>query len=201
MIANINTRRCGSGFVEASMMRIVVAGVPGVGKSTCMQAASEAKNLKIMNFGSMMIEAARIDGIGNRDELRRMDLDVQKKYQKIAADNLAKEDDIIIDTHVLIQTPFGYFPGLPVWVLEKLKPDIIFLIEASPREIITRRRMDPSRKRDEDNEEEVDLHQRLNRVAAVMYAVNVGATVKRVVNADGKVDEAVKEVHIALKVE
>lgn len=181
-------------------MRIVVAGVPGVGKSTCMKAASEAKNLKIMNFGSMMMEGARKSGIKDRDELRSMDLSVQRKFQKMAADELAKMDDIIIDTHVLIQTPYGFFPGLPIWVLEKLKPDIIFLIEASPAEIIARRRRDPTRKRDEDSEEEVDLHQRMNRVAAVMYAVFVGATVKRVVNADGKVEEAVKQVHIALKV-
>ena len=175
-------------------MRIIVTGVPGVGKSTCMKAASEAKNLKIINFGDLMFKVAHDMGIEDRDLLRKEPLERQRELQRRAAVNIGKMDNIIIDTHCMIKTDKGFFPGLPSWVIQKLEPVTIFLIEADPAQIIARRHKDGSRFRDRDTVEVVALHQELNRMAAASYASLCGASIKIIVNADGKVDEAVKEV-------
>ena len=175
-------------------MRLVVTGVPGVGKSTCMKAASEAKNLTIVNFGDAMFEAAKEMGVTDRDEMRKMPLEKQREIQGLAAEKLGAMDDIIVDTHATIQTPRGFLPGLPKWVIEKISPTTIFLVEADPQEIYNRRNKDPTRVRDPDPPEQIALHQELNRMAAVAYATLCGATVRIVVNADGKVHEAVKQV-------
>jgi len=179
-------------------MRIVVTGVPGVGKSTCMRAASEAKKLKIVNFGDFMWEAAKEMGVKDRDQMRKMPVETQREHQKRAAEKLGKMDNIIVDTHCTIKTPRGYMPGLPAWVIEKLQPTTIFLVEADPKEIYDRRNKDASRTRDPDSPEEIALHQQLNRAAAMAYASLCGATVKVILNAAGKVDAAVKDVLSAL---
>jgi adenylate kinase len=179
-------------------MRLVVTGVPGVGKSTCMKAASEAKNLKIVNFGDFMFEAAKEMGVKDRDQMRKMPVEKQREMQKKAAEKLGKMDDIIVDTHATIKTPRGFMPGLPAWVIQKLDPTTIFLIEASPKEIYNRRNKDQTRARDPDSEDEIRLHQEFNRMAAMSYAALCGATVKVITNADGKVEQAVKEVLAAL---
>jgi adenylate kinase len=179
-------------------MRIVVTGVPGVGKSTCMRAASEAKNLKIVNFGDLMFEAAKEMGVKDRDQMRKMPVEKQREMQRKAAEKLGKMDDIIVDTHATIKTPRGFLPGLPAWVIQKIDPTTIFLVEASPKEIYNRRNKDVSRARDPDSEEDIKLHQEFNRMAAMSYAALCGATVKLITNADGKVEHAVKEVLAAL---
>jgi adenylate kinase len=175
-------------------MRIVVAGVPGVGKSTCMKAASKAKNLKIVNYGDVMFEVAQKLGVKDRDEMRKMPLEKQIACQRGAGEKLGAMDDIIVDTHSMIKTPKGFLPGLPIWVIENLKPTTIFLIEASAEEILKRRGKDETRARDPDTVDEIELHQQMNRMAAVSYATLSGATVRIIINADGKVDDAVKAV-------
>jgi adenylate kinase len=173
-------------------MRIVVTGVPGVGKSTCMNAASEKLGWEIVNFGTFMYEIARAEGlVESRDDMRKMELGDQRKIQKLAAENIAARDNVIVDTHLTIKTQKGYLPGLPVGVVEKLMPNTIFIVEASPQEIFDRRNKDPSRKRDQDTVEDIETHQFINRMAAASDAVLSGASVKIVVNADGKVEDAV----------
>jgi len=179
-------------------MRIIVTGVPGVGKSTCMKAASKAKDLKMINFGDFMFEVAHDMGIDDRDLLRKQPLERQKELQRRAAVKIGGMDEIIIDTHCLIKTDMGYFPGLPSWVVQRLEPVTIFLIEADPAQIIARRHKDGSRFRDRDTEEGIAQHQDLNRMAAVAYAALCTASIKIIVNADGKMDEAVKDVLASL---
>ena len=173
---------------------IILIGMPGVGKSTCMKAASEAKQLKIINFGDFMFEVAHDMGITDRDLIRKEPLDRQKELQRRAAVKIQRMDNILVDTHCMIKTDRGFFPGLPAWVIQKLEPVTIFLIEAEPTEIIARRHKDGSRFRDRDTEEVIALHQSLNRMAAVSYAALSGASIKIIVNSDGKLEESVKEV-------
>jgi adenylate kinase len=174
-------------------MRIVVTGVPGVGKSTCMKAASERLGWEIVNFGTFMFEAAKAEGvIESRDDMRKMALEDQRRIQKLAAEKIAEMENVIIDTHLTIKTPKGYLPGIPAWVAEKLQPITIFIVEASPEEIYNRRKKDPSRNRDPDTVSDIEMHQQINRIAGTTDAVILGATIKVIINADGKVDETVK---------
>lgn len=177
------------------MGAIVVTGVPGVGKTTVMTAAAEAKRLQVVVYGTIMFEvASKRNLVQSRDGMRKLSPDVQRDVQREAAKRIAKMGDVIVDTHCTIKTPKGYLPGLPQWVLEALRPDTIVLVEASPKEIYGRRAKDASRDRDADTVEDIDLHQQVNRAAAMAYATLTGATVKIVYNHDKKVNEAIQQI-------
>lgn len=178
---------------------VVVTGTPGAGKTTVLKKVMEkiGNRYKIVNYGDIMLEIARERKlVENRDEIRKLDANIQREIQKEAAkkiSEMAKDSNIIVDTHCLIKTPEGYLPGLPIWVLEELRPNVIVLIEANPDEIIRRRERDKTRYRDVEMEKELKLHQEMNRAIATAYAMITGATVKIVENHDGKLNEAVEE--------
>ncbi len=173
---------------------IVVTGIPGVGKTTVMKRAAEGMNIKFVTFGTVMIEIAQKIGMAkDRDEMRKLSLDKQKELQIKTAETVAKMKDVIVDTHCTIKTPQGYMPGLPEWVIKKLKPRTIVVVEADPEEIYNRRLKDKTRNRDPDTLEDIAEHQQINRAAAMAYAALSGATVKIVFNHDNAIDEAVKQ--------
>jgi len=173
---------------------IVVTGIPGVGKTTVMQHAAEGLNIQFVTFGTVMIEIAQKLGlVKDRDEMRKLTLEQQKELQIKSAEKIAKMKNVILDTHCTIKTPKGYMPGLPEWVLKKLQPTAIVVVEADPQEIYNRRAKDITRNRDPDTVEQIAEHQMINRAAAMAYATLTGATVKIVFNHDDRLDEAVKQ--------
>jgi adenylate kinase len=177
------------------MGAIIVTGIPGVGKTTVMETAAKERNLPIAVYGTVMFEVAQKNGLArNRDEMRRLPPETQKAIQREAAVRIAAMGDVIVDTHCSIKTPTGYLPGLPGWVLEALNPSAIVLVEATDQEILARRRNDPTRKRDEDSVAAIAEHQEYNRRFAAAYATLTGATVCTVRNAEGKVDQAMKDI-------
>jgi adenylate kinase len=177
------------------MGAIVVTGVPGVGKTTVMTAAAEAKKLKVVVYGTEMFEVAKARRLAkDRDELRKLAPEVQRDVQREAATRIAKMGEVIVDTHCTVKTPKGFLPGLPLWVLEALRPTSIVLVEADPKEIWRRRQGDASRARDPDTVEDIARHQELNRAAAMAYAMATGATVKIVFNHDQRVNEAIQQI-------
>ncbi len=181
-------------------MRVIIAGIPGAGKTTVLNEALKIKKMEVINYGDVMFEMAKQEGIENRDEMRKLPYEKQRELQLKAAKRIAEKDDVIIDTHCTIKTPYGYLPGLPYDVLQILQPKRIILIEAEPEEIETRRKKDEGiRKRDEESREEIELHQMMNRMAAMSYAVITNATVKIVKNRKGKIEEAAREIAKALE--
>ncbi|HEC94944.1 MAG TPA: adenylate kinase, partial [Thermoplasmatales archaeon] len=118
----------------------------------------------------------------------------QKELQIKTAEAVAEMGDVIVDTHCTIKTPQGYMPGLPEWVIKRLNPKTIVVVEADPEEIFNRRARDATRKRDPDTVEEIAEHQQINRAAVMAYAALSGATVKIVFNHDNALDDAVKQV-------
>ncbi|MGC8663322.1 MAG: adenylate kinase [Thermoplasmata archaeon] len=172
-------------------MKIIVTGVPGVGKSTIMNGASARSNYKVINYGDIMLEKAKEFGVKNRDEIRKLPAEKQRELQKIAGEYLGSLDNIIIDTHISIKTPTGFLPGLPEWVLKAIKPSILVLIEADPEMIEKRREKDQSRYRDSEGIQGIEMHQNMNRYFAAACSVLTGATVVLIKNEEGKVNEAV----------
>lgn len=174
-------------------MRMVVTGVPGVGKTSVMEGIAREKGIRIVNFGTVMLEIAKSQGlVEGRDLIRKLPVDVQRDVQEKAASRIYDMGDVIVDTHCTIKTPGGYYPGLPEWVLKTLKPDRIVLVEATPDEIARRRASDGSRSRDAEGVEEIKEHQMMNRYAAVSYSMLTGASVKIVFNHDNDLEEAVQ---------
>ena len=174
---------------------IVVTGIPGVGKTTVMKNAAEGMDIKFVTFGTVMAEIAKEMGlVKDRDEMRKLTLEQQKELQIKSAEKVASMGNVILDTHCTIKTPKGYMPGLPEWVIKKLNPTTIVVVEADPEEIYNRRVNDPARNRDPDSKEQIAEHQMINRAVAMAYAAMTGSTVKIVFNHDNAIDAAVKEV-------
>ncbi|MGC8565393.1 MAG: adenylate kinase [Thermoplasmata archaeon] len=172
-------------------MKIIVTGVPGVGKSTVMNSVCEKLNYRIMNFGDVMLEKGKEFGVKNRDEIRKLPLEKQRELQKLAGEYLGTMENIIIDTHMSIKTPSGFLPGLPEWVLKAINPSMLVLIEADPASIDLRRKKDESRHRDKEDINGIELHQMMNRYFAASCSILTGATVAIIKNEEGKVNEAV----------
>lgn len=172
-------------------MRVVIAGVAGVGKSTVLDLVSKGTNYDVVNFGTLMFEMAQEIGlVSSRDELRKLGVDTQINLQKKASSAIGKMDYVIIDTHMAIKSPKGFLPGLPEWVIRELKVSSYFLIEADPNLIKMRRNSDDSRMRDEDSVEQIREHQEINRYYAVAYSVYTGATVNFIENPQDKAEIA-----------
>lgn len=175
-------------------MRVIIAGVPGAGKTSIMNEVAKRTNHSIVNYGTVMLEMARGRGlVDDRDEIRKLPIEVQKDLQKRAASKIGSMENIIVDTHLTIKTPSGYFPGLPEWVLREIKPDIIVVVEAEPHEIMRRRRNDASRKRDFETYEDIKEHLLANRYAAFACSVLTGAPVMILTNRDGMLEQAVQK--------
>jgi len=176
-------------------MVVILAGVPGVGKTTVMEKVMERKEVNFITYGTVMLEIAKEMGIRDRDEMRKLSIAKQRELQNLTAERVSKMGDVIIDTHCAIKTPSGYLPGFPYDILKKLNPHLIILIEAEADEILKRRMKDKDiRKRDEESTRDIEEHQIMNRIAAMEYAVITGATVKIVKNNDGMAEKAAEEI-------
>ena len=116
----------------AESKKVIIVGIPGVGKSTLVakiveKLKAKQKSVIVQSFGTVMLEEAKKNGISDRDELRRLSMHEQKKFQKLAAEKISKlEDDlVIIDTHAFIATKAGFYPGLPTHVLDIIKHGLL----------------------------------------------------------------------------
>jgi adenylate kinase len=176
-------------------MKVVITGIPGVGKSTILDMVSKKSQYEIINFGSLMFDMARdLDLVKSRDDIRKLDVDTQRNLQKKTSSKLGKMNNIIIDTHMSIKSPAGYLPGLPAWVLNELMVSSYFLIESTPEEIKRRRDNDSTRSRDEDTVKDIDEHQQVNRYYAAAYSVYSGATIKYIYNPDNHPEIAAENI-------
>ena len=180
----------------AESKKIIVVGIPGVGKTTLINKIAEIikghnKSVNVKNFGTVMFEVAKENGLNNRDELRKLPISEQKKLQKNAAEKLRKIDGdvVIIDTHAFIKTPEGYNPGLPQYVLEIIEPSLFISISAKTEEIYNRRMKDETRSRDKVSI--ATIKKELDIQSAMMSACSVlsGSPLKPVLNSEGKLEE------------
>jgi len=178
--------------------RVIIVGIPGVGKSSVISLAIEqlkqkGKKATIAVFGTVMLEEARKMGVKNRDELRKMSLRKQRDVQEKAAKRISGIEDsiVIIDTHLFIKTIEGYYPGLPMHLLDIIKPTHFIMVVAEAGEIVNRRKSDKSRDRDivavEDIQDELDTL----RVMIASSSILTGSPFIAIVNNDNEIEQAV----------
>jgi adenylate kinase len=186
---------------------VILTGVPASGGTTVTKKAIErlqaqGQPFKMVTYSDVMLdEALQRRWVKIRDDIRKLDPAKQRELQKTAARAISKmaTTPLIVDTHATVRTPRGYLPGLPTWVLDELKPELILIVETSPDEIIRRRNADKSRQRDAQDATGVQEHQEANKAICMAYAAYTGATVKILQNPDGKLDEAVAELVVTLQ--
>ena len=178
--------------------RVIIVGIPGVGKSSVISLAIEqlkqkGKKATIAVFGTVMLEEAHKMGVKNRDELRKMSLGKQRDLQEKAAKRISEIEDsiVIIDTHLFIKTIEGYYPGLPMHLLDVIKPTHFVMVLAEAGEIVNRRNSDKSRDRDivavEDIQDELDIL----RVMIASSSILTGSPFIAIVNNDNEIEQAV----------
>jgi adenylate kinase len=190
---------------------IIVTGIPGTGKTTVCNfveklARKAGKEISTITYGTIMMEILQKQGKSmERDAMRKDNVETQRRLQREVAEAISKKTEqargiTIVDTHMSIRTPEGYLPGLPYHVLQLLKPEMLVLVEAQAKEISSRRMKDATRRRDEATEEFVKEEILFSRLMAGACAVLIGVPVKIVVNAEGKQEDAAREVLRALGV-
>lgn len=185
--------------------RVVVVGIPGVGKTTVISRTAEILNQRgiqtaVVVFGTIMFEEAGKSGINNRDEMRRQSIEVQRHMQNLAARRIAdlKDNIVIVDTHLFINTNEGYYPGLPLHLLEVIKPTNIVMIAADPEEIVNRRRIDETRDRDIESVENIQYQLDLSKVMVATCSVLTGCPFIIIMNSNNKIDETASNIVKAL---
>lgn len=181
----------------------VVVGIPGVGKTTLLNRVSMLANLEkiklsIVNIGSIMFSIALNRNLVNsRDEIRMLNLDVQEELRRASYTKLIEIKNTnaltIVDTHYLIRSRGGYLVGLPKSLLDCIQPDFFAIVEAPVREIIKRRQADKTRSRDEVSLDEIEIEQSITRNSIFVLAALYNANVVRIINEEGRVDEAARK--------
>lgn len=182
--------------------KVIVAGIPGVGKTTVLQELETISGekripVKVVNFGDIMNKLFKKRGRDlHRDHMRRQDLDTQTRIQQQAARNISRikgSSSLIVDTHMFVRTVDGLWPGTPKRVLDALQPDLIVLIEAQPEQVAKRRNLDTAREREANELGNVQADLEWSRYMASANAVIAGIPIQIVNNADGQQRQAAED--------
>jgi len=183
-----------------SFARLIVVGVPGVGKTTVITKAAErlnqlGSNTQVLVFGSIMFDEARKMGIRDRDEMRKLSVTTQRRLQEMAARSISAvlSVNIMIDTHLFINTGEGRYPGIPQSLLDVLSPTHLVMISADPEEIFVRRMQDDTRSRDLISIASIKNDLEVATIMIATSSVLTGAPFKIIFNHRDKLHEAVSE--------
>lgn len=183
-----------------SNARVIVVGLPGVGKTSVVTKAANRLNesqstIQVMVFGSIMFGEARKLGINDRDEMRKLPIDTQRQLQEMAAKTISGERsvNVMIDTHLFINTIEGRYPGIPRNLLDILSPTHLIMISAAPEEIFARRMQDSTRNRDLVSMDSIKNDIELATSMMATSSVLTGAPFKIIFNHNDKLDDAVEE--------
>jgi adenylate kinase len=171
-------------------LRVVVVGIPGVGKTTLVEKIQETvSGSRLVNFGTVMLEQGRkMRLIEHRDELRRLPVEKQRKLQKLTALRISQMNEkvLFVDTHLFIRTKEGFWPGLPFEVVRALKPTHLILVEAEEEEITRRRASDNTRYRDAISAHDLKTELSLARSFLAVSSTLTGAPMLIAKNHDGQ---------------
>ena len=185
----------------AGSKKVVIVGIPGVGKTTLVTRLVELikqknKTVSVHSYGTVMLDEAMKNGVKDRDELRALPIEKQKELQKLAAEKISSmsDDVIFIDTHAFISTKAGFYPGLPNYVIQIMQPTNFIAITASPDEIHNRRMKDETRNRDPISIEDIKKELAVQDAMLSSCSVLSGSPMKVVFNHEGKVEVAADSV-------
>jgi len=168
-------------------MLAILVGLKGSGKTTLAKKILEKKpDIKYIIAGDYFAEYYKQKGL-NRDQ---GDLGVessehfriQKEVFKKIREESEKHKNVIVDTHAFLTKKEGYYPGLPLFVLNIIKPDTVIVVDYLAEDILERRLKDKKELgRDRSAEltvEGVKQEQRIQEGFAITAGGSFGCTVK-----------------------
>lgn len=187
---------------EQKHRKVVIVGIPGVGKSSIVKKIVEimSKNdlkANVVNYGTVMMEEASSHyGIKSRDDMRKLPVETQRKLQIYAASRISsiQDEHLIVDTHLFVSTKEGFWPGMPMDVLKALDPTHLVLISAAVDEIRRRRDNDETRVRDKSTAESVQLEMEAAKSLLFTSSLICGCPALVASNTDGQIDDAAKSI-------
>lgn len=187
----------------SEMVLILVLGLSGVGKSfVCSKATDilkgKKKSFEIVNYGDVIGEV-----MGKDPDLFR-DITSKKEYSDIqfkAAKRIVKDygkKDILLTTHGIMETRYGFVFGLVPRVLDMLKPSLIFVVWMQEKRIYEHLERDKGKANRENREtfslEQIKEMQELEKEVSIQYGFYSDCPVKFVENIERKVDKAAEEI-------
>lgn len=151
--------------------RILVTGVPGVGKSTVIQALPTDLRQSAINFGSLMWEHLS-EVVDTRDAIRSLSSEELQRTRNDVAKCLPTV--CIVDCHLSITKSGVATPGIPSLFCERGFLAGIFLLEADPQTILERRSRRRSRDDAPQRTADIQKQQKYNRELAQDIARRCG---------------------------
>jgi len=167
-------------------VNVIVSGVPGVGATkVCENARRElGDEYTLINVGDVMLEEALERGLAtSRDELARLRFRDQRALQRRAGEYIARESangPLLINTHLVVETPLGYLPGMGPESLAEIVPAAFVVVDAPPEQI--RERREQSRRSYEQFSSSIPFHKQLQSAAAFSYSLQSNAPVYHLIN-------------------
>ncbi|MCL4404805.1 MAG: AAA family ATPase [Candidatus Marsarchaeota archaeon] len=160
-------------MAKSKNVLILVLGSPGAGKTTLIKSMAESDSesrFKVINIGTLMAEEVESENIP-RDKLRYLPTSRIKELRKRAFGKIAAmKGTVIVDTHATVEKGNKFIFGLPINDLQYMGTvQGIIYVDASPEELIKRRSSDTVRKRENDDEEVLNLQRQLNLSVVTMY--------------------------------
>jgi adenylate kinase len=139
-----------------------------------------------------MFEESKKLGITNRDDLRNLSISQQRSLQEMAAQKIRgmQADVLLIDTHLFIKTSEGFYPGLPMHLINALGPTHFVMIAADAQEIVNRRNSDKTRQRDLASVNEIETELEISRIVVSCCSVISGSPFMIIINKENEIDKA-----------
>jgi adenylate kinase len=182
---------------------VIVAGLSGAGKTTLLdKLASSRRNFKTVPLGLLMNEEAKRLGIKtDRDTIKRLENKTISKLRTAAFRKVSKMNgNVIVDTHLSIEGPNRFVPGLPLGVLKGLNVVGIVYVNANSDEIVKRRQKDKKiRSRENQEISALDIQRTVDVSILAHYATVLDVPCYVIHNREGHSNIAAKELDIALK--
>lgn len=171
------------------MRTVLVTGVQGVGKSTVTRLAAQALDLEDWDYADLMMRVE--PAIRHKDDLRFIAWDdrvqVYRKVDKLLADLFwpgdGRDTCVLLENHLSIIDQLGIHT-FPHEDIRRYNPVGMVVVEASPDDVLERRRTDQQRNRHIGSLAEVTEQQQINRREAAFIRTLIRIPVTTVTNND-----------------
>jgi adenylate kinase len=178
-------------------MLALIVGSPASGKTSIIGKCKGYRGLKCIKIGDLMLECAKKSGYsGDRDGLRKLPIKETIGFQRLALKKLSTlRGSYLIDTHLSVESNGRFLLGLPKSSFGALKNvSCIIYVDAPTKEIISRRSLDKSRRREKESQLMIETQKGINLSVLSYLSWHLGIPFYLIENKNGMLEASVKRV-------